>query len=678
MRYLFRSFLGLFIASFLVSTAGITSVFADEFDFGGGGPPPSDRVTFTIRDGSTIISSGSANLPAAGSPDISITPTSGGAHNAPARSVLAILKNIESATTTFSVSDLQYSNAFSAFYLNCIAAPEDPASPLCGNWQYVVNGASPGVGMDVQTLSNNDTVYLYFGPSRRITPSSSTVTIGVPFTVTAESYVASSDSWTPAVGLTMRILQGDPFGSPTIIFSAATGVGGAATFTINTAGSYTAGLAEDFYFPNAEITAGATPQPASTPTGGSLLARPEFDIPLAISYLAGGQRADGSFPSALLSDWAAIALSGGGASDAREKLRGFFALNPPALESVTDHERHAMALLALGVNPYSAGGIDYILHIVNAFDQTQVGDPALVNDDIFALIPLMHAGYGANDEIIRKVAVFILSKQSANGSWEGSVDMTAAAIQALAPLDSLPNVTTALSSARDYLHTMQQADGGFGSGKSNVFSTSWAIQAVYALGDGISNWTKNTFSPIDYLSAQQDKDGSVPKSEGGISSRIWATAYAIPAAERKDWSSLLSSFPIPVKDVSITETTAATDATTTVIIAASMLADVSNTVQKLLDAVAENQKAPVNPPPEIQAPLPPPADMEATSTLPGVSPQFVQAAAIATVDYGVPLQWWKWIAAILLCIALISELARRLRKRRKSQKAGNLSEQKQQ
>ncbi|MDO8521823.1 MAG: prenyltransferase/squalene oxidase repeat-containing protein [bacterium] len=670
MRCLFRSlsgiFLGLFTAIFLASTVGITPVFAqNDFECGDVCPPPPDQVTFTIRDGSTIISSGSANLPAAGT--VSITPTTGGAHNAPARSVLAILKNIESATTTFSVSDLQYSDAFSSFYLNCITAPADLSSPLCGNWQYVVNGVSPSVGMDVQTLSSNDIVYLYFGPSRRITPSSSSVTIGVSFTVLSESYVASSDSWTPAVGLTMRILQGDPFGSPTIISSATTGADGRATFTINNAGSYTAGLAEDFYFPNAAITASATPQPASSPVGGGVPTRPEFDIPLAIAYVVGGQHADGSFPSTLLSDWAAIAFAGGGAGDAQERLRGFFASNPPTLDSITDYERHAMALQALGVNPYSAGGIDYISHIISAFDKTQIGDPALVNDDIFALIPLTHAGYVANDEIIRKITAFIVSKQSANGSWDGSVDMTAAAVQALAPLNSLPNVTAALSSAKDYLHAQQQSDGGFGQGSSNVSSTSWAIQAIYALGDYISNWTKNTLSPIDYLAAQQDRDGSVPKNESNISVRIWATAYAIPAAERKTWDALLFSFSRPVITPAVVQT-AATTTTAAVVIAVPIQTEPTNDVLALLDIVVKDQKAPAAPKKEIPALSETATSTEATTTPVRISPQFVQTSAVAIVSSD-PIEWLLAVLLlILIAILALLRIQHLFRKRRQSQK----------
>ncbi|MEK7106833.1 MAG: hypothetical protein AAB899_01430 [Patescibacteria group bacterium] len=661
MRYLFRPFIVAIIALFLVSTGEIKTVFADVAP---PPPPPGESATITIRNGAIIISSGSAALPAIGSPDVAITPSAGGgSHNVPAQSVLAVLKDIESATTTFSLSDLQYSNAYSSFYLNCITAPADPASPLCGNWQYVVNGASPGVGMDAKTLSDGDIVYLYFGPSRRITPSSSNVTIGVPFTVLAESYVASSNSWTPATSLTMRILQGDPFGSPTIISSATTGADGRATFTINTAGAYTAGLAEDFYFPNAPITASATPQPPASSSGG-MLARPEFDIPLALAYLVGHQRADGSFSTTLLSDWASIAFAGGGAGDAREKLRGFFSSATTALDTVTDYERHAMALQALGINPYSAAGIDYITPIVKAFDKTQVGDPALVNDDIFALFPLMHAGYGANDEIIRKITAFIISKQKAGGSWEESVDMTAAAIQALAPLHSLPNVPSALSSAKSYLHEQQKINAGFGPGDGNSFSTGWAIQAIYALGDSISNWTKNTLSPIDYLSAQQDRDGGVPKNEVSGNTRAWATAYAIPAAERKTWHSLLSSFEKP-------ETVAPKvqePATTTASVIAPAPVEPLDAPERLPSIAAQKQKQEVFVEQAPEAPVPEPAtNTEATTTLASISPPFVQTAAIAIVDYGIS-NLWKWILAILLLLAFIAGFARGFRKRKQPQK----------
>src|SRR3989344_6077620 len=129
-----------------------------------------------------------------------------------------------------------------------------------------------------------------------------------------------------------------------------------------------------------------------------------------------------------------------------------------------------MALLSLGINPYSGTSTDYITPIVDTFDGTQIGE-LFPHDDIFAIFPLLHAGYSVNDEIIQKVTAYIVSKQSANGSW-GDPDSTAAAVQALSLINSQPGVSDALSKAKIYLQGHQQSNGGFG----NSFSTSWVIQ----------------------------------------------------------------------------------------------------------------------------------------------------------------------------------------------------------
>lgn len=98
---------------------------------------------------------------------------------------------------------------------------------------------------------------------------------------------------------------------------------------------------------------------------------------------------------------------------------------------LTDNERRAMAILALGKNPYDFNGVNYIEAILSEFDGDQFGETSLVNDDIFAIFPLSHAGYDSDDTEISNALDFIISKQKTNGSWENSVDVTAAAVQAL-------------------------------------------------------------------------------------------------------------------------------------------------------------------------------------------------------------------------------------------------------
>ena len=285
--------------------------------------------------------------------------------------------------------------------------------------------------------------------------------------------------------------------------------------------------------------AAAMPEQNSGSGGGGGDSDETFDVSAALAYLAGQQQSDGSFGSLFLSDWAALALASADEGPARAALRNYFLTTAPALESVTDYERHAMALLALGVNPYD--GANYIQPIVDAFDGVQVGDASLDNDDIFALFPLLHAGYDTSDSLIQKTVASILSAQTETGSWDGSVDMTAAAIQVLVLVDSLPEVSSALARAKEYLHTQQNSDGGFG----NSFSTSWALQAIATFDESADDWTSGSLTPQDYLAGLQQNDGGIEPVSSSTQTRVWATEYAIPASLGETWDAILQSFPRP-------------------------------------------------------------------------------------------------------------------------------------
>jgi hypothetical protein len=200
-----------------------------------------------------------------------------------------------------------------------------------------------------------------------------------------------------------------------------------------------------------------------------------------------------------------------------------------------------MALEALGINPYTGTGTNYIQDIVNEFDGTQIGDPNLINDDIFSIFPLVKAGYSVSDNIIQKVVANIISKQNPDGSWVGGVDMTSAAIQALELTPSLSGVSQSISKARAYLVGQQQLDGGFGSADA----TSWTLQAISSIGESATNWQNGLNNPYDYLYNLQQSDGGIGSNSLDTNTRIWATAYAIPAALGRPWASILNSFSKP-------------------------------------------------------------------------------------------------------------------------------------
>lgn len=259
----------------------------------------------------------------------------------------------------------------------------------------------------------------------------------------------------------------------------------------------------------------------------------DFSIPNATYFLMSKQKDNGSFGEALYTDWALIAIaSNDDKLESKESMVSYLKKTPFQSEIATDNERHAMTLMAFGINPYNGTETNYVKKITESFDGIQIGDKSLLNDDVFGLIVLQNAGYDENDEIIKKLIYHIISKQSSDGLWE-NVDMTGASIMALKKFDSIKEVSDVILKAKDSLVKKQESDGGFG----NSFSTSWAVQAL-SLDDSYMNEVKNA---ITYLSLKQQNDGGLEGSD--INTRIWATSYFIPAALGKSWLDIMQSFP---------------------------------------------------------------------------------------------------------------------------------------
>ncbi|MCC6323338.1 DUF5011 domain-containing protein, partial [Candidatus Nomurabacteria bacterium] len=278
--------------------------------------------------------------------------------------------------------------------------------------------------------------------------------------------------------------------------------------------------------------------------GGGNPPQATFSTPKAVAYLESTQSSDGSFGgNTRYTDWASIALASNGINNSvKTKILDYLKANNNIDSILTSNERRSMALLALGQNPYSFEGINYIKSITDTFDGTQLGDTNLDNDDIFGLMVLPKVGYTINDDEVSKTISFVLSAQLSNGSWDNSVDMTGASIQALAQFDSVDGVKDALNKASNYLQNDikdgQQSDGGW----SNVSSTSWAMQAQAALG---VSWNKNGKTGLDYLATTQLSDGGVLPITETLENRIWATSYAIPGALGKNWANIMQSVVKP-------------------------------------------------------------------------------------------------------------------------------------
>jgi hypothetical protein len=345
----------------------------------------------------------------------------------------------------------------------------------------------------------------------------------------------------------------DPW-TPLEIATSTVDASGKAIFTLTATGTYAFGIAEDFYFPTVTLL---VTDPASTGGSGGFsggtdpYAQTTFNIPSALAYLASQQKPDGSFANDYITDWAAFAFAKYPGTS-RDKLVAYLKTHTPSFSSVTDYERHAMALEALGLSPFDGSPVNTIQPILTAYDGTQIGDASLDTDDIFALYALLHAGYTVQTPLMQKIGAYVLSKQHPDGSWDGNPDMTAAALLAagdfFAPGGLNPaQLGASFGKGQGYLVSQQQTDGGW----SNPDSTSW----VQTMINGVNlddpahaqSWaTASGKTPLNYLASQQQTDGGVRSTSESPDTRAWSTAYATVAASAQSWHSLMGYFTAPL------------------------------------------------------------------------------------------------------------------------------------
>ncbi|HAQ02306.1 hypothetical protein A2467_01830 [Candidatus Nomurabacteria bacterium RIFOXYC2_FULL_36_8] len=491
--------------------------------------PEKLKEQVVIRNGDVILYDGFYELPESGI--ISIPDKDGVAHDINARSALAILYGIDSTSDNFSISTLEYSGVYDSLYMKCLTP--SGGEILCDNWQYVVNDSYPYVGMDKNILSGNEKIYIYFGQQNRVLLNKNLIKDNEELNVTAEKYDYEHNLWLSRSGVTVGVTKPDPANPWTPndeIQKKVDDVTGIAIFSSVPEGEYNVGIKEDYYWPTEKLVVTKFVPENNGGGGGSNTPLPPktFSTSKAFEFLSFNQKSDGSFGAPMYTDWVAIASKAGDNADLKLKLTNYLKSNPIDGGVVTDYERRAMALMALGINPYNGTEVNYIKKITDSFDGVQFGDASLVNDDIFALIVLKNAGYTGSDEMINKDVNYIVSKQS-GGSW-GSIDMTGAGIQALRGFGNISGVSSSISSAENYLVSSQGTDGGF----ENNSSTSWALQALID-ANSVSKAT-------DYLASGQQSDGGLENTIDETDVRVWSTAYAIPAVLHKTWSSILDNF----------------------------------------------------------------------------------------------------------------------------------------
>lgn len=220
-----------------------------------------------------------------------------------------------------------------------------------------------------------------------------------------------------------------------------------------------------------------------------------------------------------------------------DSLKAYLSENEPS--KATDNARTAIALTALGEDPADFGG----KNLLSALSSKDYVNKQGVNGVVYSLIAFDTKKYDIpkaednSDQTTRDWMIGeILSAQLPDGGWTffGDVydpDMTAMALQALAPYKDNKKAAEAVKKAVELLSSVQNDDGSYTSfGTANADSTAQVIMALSLLGIDPSSderFIKNGCSALDGLAGFYiaDEKGFSHESGGSYNGYTSVQAY---------------------------------------------------------------------------------------------------------------------------------------------------------
>lgn len=291
-----------------------------------------------------------------------------------------------------------------------------------------------------------------------------------------------------------------------------------------------------------------------------------------IRYLQEVQNPDGGFggdrgreSTQGISAWVALALAAGGinplcqarpsGTDAYGFLVNHFQrgleeeISWPTIPT-TALERELMVVNAAGTDPHSFAGHDLVAEILARADEDDGSFPFVpdgqgqINDTAFAILSLTPVHEPAAEAAIGPAADWLASQQNEDGGWSWSVkgkpseaDLTGTVIQALRAAGRVDS--QAERNGLKYLREIQDPDGGFpefgGEPESNVASTAWAAQGIWAAGQDPETWLAGGREPLGFMASLQQADGRLRWKASQDLNGVWMTAYAAPAFVGQTW-----------------------------------------------------------------------------------------------------------------------------------------------
>ncbi len=229
----------------------------------------------------------------------------------------------------------------------------------------------------------------------------------------------------------------------------------------------------------------------------------------------------------------------------------------------TEYSRMILALSALGKNAKNIAGYDLYSGLSDMGFVSKQG----LNGSIFALISLDAKNTSPQGNVTRQVLIRkILAAQKADGgfslstSLDSDIDITAMALQSLAPYKCIPKVGDAVDSALSFLSKKQNADGSYISyGSKNCESACQVVIALCALGispNTDSRFVKNGKSVYASVLSFGLSDGSF-KHVADKGANLMATEQALCAmaaykrfTENKSAFYDMSGYICPFTDIS--------------------------------------------------------------------------------------------------------------------------------
>ncbi|MCA9349899.1 terpene cyclase/mutase family protein [Candidatus Saccharibacteria bacterium] len=252
------------------------------------------------------------------------------------------------------------------------------------------------------------------------------------------------------------------------------------------------------------------------------------------------------------SDWASIGLVTAGLDPASFSYQSsptivqYLASNPldPA-SSATTIEKRILAINALRQDPQNFYGINYLDQLLGSYQANQLGDPTLLNDDIFGIMALLGSNQTTQIALLDSLN-YLVDNQEPDGGFGYSLSSgsdtndTASALVALISSQRAglthPNLDQVIAGAINYLIPSQNLDGGFGylpGDPSDGSSTAWGLIALNAIG------TIQDVQAYQGLASQWLIDNQL--SDGGFGylaeygSDTYTTSHALIALTGNTW-----------------------------------------------------------------------------------------------------------------------------------------------